>query len=319
MDFSSVVGIGLVRSGVQLAMPTALAAVGESFSERAGVLNLGLEGMMLSAALAAFVGEYYTGSAAVGVLAGVAAGGLLAALKALLSVHLKTEQVINGIAIVIFAQGITAFTYERLFRGLQTSPQVPPLHTVRIPGLASIPGVGTVLFDQNVLFYISLVMVVGVWLLLYRTRFGLTARAVGESPIAVDSVGINVDRVRWLALLVCGAMAGLGGAVLIVGDINLFGLNVTAGRGWVAIALVIFGRWNPLIVFGGALLFGLTDALQLRIQAVSGGTHAIVPYEFFQALPYLLTLTVMVAATVASKRSAQPSALGIPFRKGVTD
>lgn len=319
MDVASVVGVGLFRSGVQLAMPTALAAVGEAFSERAGVLNLGLEGMLLSGALAAFVGEYFTGSPAVGVLAGVAAGVLLAALKAFLSVYLKTEQVINGIAIVIFAQGITAFTYERLFRGLATSPQLPPLHTLAIPGLASIPGVGTVLFDQNVLFYISLVVVVGVWLLLFRTKFGLTVRAVGESPIAADSVGIRVDRVRWLALLVCGAMAGLGGGVLIVGDINLFGLNVTAGRGWVAIALVIFGRWNPFVVFGGALLFGLTDALQLRIQAVSGGTHAVVPYEFFQALPYLLALTVMVAATVASKRSAQPSALGIPFRKGVTD
>jgi general nucleoside transport system permease protein len=319
MDLSSVVGVGLFRSGMQLAMPTALAAVGEAFSERAGVLNLGLEGMMLTAALAAFVGEYYTGSAAVGVLAGVAAGAVLAALKAFLSVYLKTDQVINGIAIVIFGQGITAFAYERLFRGLQVSPQVPPLHKLSIPGLASIPGVGPVLFDQNVLFYISLAMVIGVWLLLFRTKFGLLARAVGESPIAADSVGIHVDRVRWLALLVCGAMAGLGGAVLIVGDINLFSPNVTAGRGWVAIALVIFGRWNPLIVFGGALLFGMTDALQLSIQAVSGGTHAVVPYEFFQALPYLLTLTVMVVATVAARRSAQPSALGIPFRKGVTD
>ncbi len=319
MDWSLVLGVGLFRSGVQLAMPTALAAVGESFSERAGVLNLGLEGMMLCAALAAFVGEYYTGSAALGVLAGVAVGVMLAALKAFLSVYLKTEQVINGIAIVIFAQGITAFAYERLFRSLQVSPQVPPLHTIHVPILASIPGIGPVLFDQNVLIYVSLLTVAGVWLLLYRTKFGLSVRAVGESPIAAESVGGHVDLVRWLALLVCGAMAGLGGAVLIVGDINLFGPNVTAGRGWVAIALVIFGRWNPLIVFGGALLFGMTDALQLRIQAVSGGTLAAVPYEFFQALPYLLTLTVMVAATVASKRSAQPFALGVPFRREVTD
>lgn len=319
MDWTAVVGIGLLTSGMQLAMPTALAAVGETFSERAGVLNLGLEGMMLGAALAAFIGEYFLGSAAVGVLAGVAVGILLAGLKAFLSVYLKTDQVVNGIAIVIFAQGVTAFAYERIFGGLKTSPEVPALHSIRIPGLASIPGLGPVLFQQNVLFYIALVTVAAVWLLLFRTKFGLLGRAVGESPIAADSVGISVDRVRWLALLVCGAMAGLGGAVLIVGDIDLFGPNVTAGRGWVAIALVIFGRWNPLIVFGGALLFGLTDALQLRIQAVSGGTHAVVPYELFQALPYLLTLTVLVAATVASKRSAQPSALGIPFRKGVTD
>lgn len=318
MNWSALIGIGLFTSGMQLAMPTALAAVGEAFSERAGVLNLGLEGMMLGAALSAFVGEYFTGSPAIGVLAGIVIGVLLAAVKAFLSVSLKTDQVINGIVLVIFAQGTTAFAYERIFGRLKTSPQVPPLHTIRIPGLASIPGLGPVLFQQNALFYISLLTVVGVWLLLFRTKFGLTGRAVGESPIAADSVGISVARTRWLALLVCGAMAGFGGAVLIVGDINLFGLNVTAGRGWVAIALVIFGRWNPLIVFGGALLFGLTDALQLRIQAVSGGTHAVVPYELFQALPYLLTLAVMVAATVASKRSAQPSALGVPFRKGVT-
>ena len=319
MDWTEIAGIGLFTSGIQLAMPTALAAVGEAFSERSGVLNLGLEGMMLGAALAAFVGEYFTGSAVAGVLAGVAAGTLLAAIKAFLSVYLKTDQVINGIAIVLFAQGITAFGYERIFGGLQTSPEVPSLPLLHIPGLASIPGLGPVLFEQNILFYISLVTVVVVWLLLYRTKFGLTGRAVGESPLAADSVGINVDRMRWLALLVCGAMAGLGGAVLIVGDINLFGVNVTAGRGWVAIALVIFGRWNPLIVFGGALLFGLTDALQLRIQALIGGTHAVVPYEFFQALPYLLTLTVMVLATISAKRTAQPAALGIPFRKGVAE
>lgn len=319
MDWAAVAGIGLFASGLQLAMPTALAAVGETFSERAGVLNLGLEGMMLVAALAAFVGEYFTGSPALGVLSGIAAGVLLAALMAFLSVYLKTEQVINGIAIVLFAQGVTAFAYERIFGGLKNSPEVPPLPPIHVPGLASIPVLGPILFQQNMLFYISLATVAGVCLLLYRTKFGLSGRAVGESPVAADAVGVRVDLVRWLGLFVCGAMAGLGGAVLIVGDINLFGLNVTAGRGWVAVALVIFGRWNPLVVFAGALLFGLTDALQIRIQAVGGGTHSVVPYEFFQLLPYLLTLAVMVAATIASKRSAQPSALGVPFRKGVAE
>jgi simple sugar transport system permease protein len=319
MNWSEIIGIGLFASGLQLAMPTALAAVGETFSERAGILNLGLEGMLLTAALASFTAEYYGHSAALGVGAGVAAGIVVGALMAFLSVTLKTEQVINGIVIVIFAQGITAFGYERLFGSAQTEPQVPPLETIRIPGLASIPWLGPVLFEQNILFYISLVLVAGVWLLLQRTKFGLSVRAVGESPAAADSVAVHVDRIRWLALLVCGALAGFGGAVLIVGDINLFGVNVTAGRGWVAIALVIFGRWNPLVVFGGALLFGIMDALQLRIQAASGGTDAAVPFEFFQALPYVLTLVVMVLATVTARRSAQPAALGIPFRKEVIE
>src|SRR5262249_4837232 len=159
------IGVAPFATGLQLAMPTALAAVGEAFSERAGVLNLGLEGMMLCAALASFSVAYYA-DAAVGVLAGVAVGMLVAALMAFLSVTLKTEQVINGIVIVIFAQGITAFAYERIFGSASTQPEISALPELRIPGLASIPWLGPVLFDQNVLFYISLVLVAGVWLLL---------------------------------------------------------------------------------------------------------------------------------------------------------
>jgi len=318
MDWSTIIGIGLFATGLQLAMPTALAAVGEAFSERAGVLNLGLEGMMLCAALASFSVAYYS-DAAVGVLAGVATGMLVAALMAFLSVTLKTEQVINGIVIVLFAQGITAFAYERIFGSTSTQPEIPSLANLHVPGLASIPWLGPVLFDQNALFYISIALVAAVWLLLMHTKFGLSVRAVGEHPTAADSVAVRVDLVRWLALLVCGAMAGFGGAVLVIGNVNLFGTNVTAGRGWVALALVIFGRWNPLLVFGGALAFGILDALQLRIQAASGGSNSAVPFEVFQALPYVLTLAVMVATTIAARRTAQPAALGVPFRKEVIE
>lgn len=319
MDWASILGIGLFVSGVQLAMPTALAAVGESLCERAGVLNLGLEGMLLVGALASFLGTYYTGSAAVGALSGVAAGVALGALMALLSVRMKTDQVINGIALVLFAQGLSAFVYEKAFGAGSTSPQIDPLPVVHVPLLSSIPGVGKVLFQQNVLFYVAVALALGVWLLIYQTRFGLAVRAVGERPEAADAVAVNVDRVRWIAVLACGAMAGLGGAVLVVGQLSIFASTVTAGRGWVALALVIFGRWNPLMVFGGALLFGLTDALQLRIQASSGGINAGVPYELFQALPYLVTLAVMVGATVWSRRNVQPSALGVAFRKGAKE
>ena len=318
MDWSTIIGIGLFATGLQLAMPTALAAVGEAFSERAGVLNLGLEGMMLCAALASFSVAYYS-DAAVGVLAGVATGMLVAALMAFLSVTLKTEQVINGIVIVLFAQGITAFSYERIFGSTSTQPEIPSLANLHVPGLASIPWLGPVLFDQNALFYISIALVAAVGLLLMHTKFGLSVRAVGEHPTAADSVAVRVDLVRWLALLVCGAMAGFGGAVLVIGNVNLFGTNVTAGRGWVALALVIFGRWNPLLVFGGALAFGILDALQLRIQAASGGSNSAVPFEVFQALPYVLTLAVMVATTIAARRTAQPAALGVPFRKEVIE
>jgi general nucleoside transport system permease protein len=321
MDWGEIFGPGalvvLLSSAVAFAMPTALAAVGETVSERAGVLNLGLEGMLLSGALASFLMAYYVGSVALGTLAGVAIGVALGALMAFLSVTLRTEQIINGIAIVLLAQGVTAFTFEKLFGG-EEQPTVAGIPDIDVPLLHDIPGVGPVLFEQNVLFYVSIVLALGVWLLLTRTRFGLSVRAVGESPEAADAAAVSVARTRWLALLICGGMAGMGGAVLVLGQLNLFETNVSAGRGWIAVALVIFGRWNPLLVLGGALLFGFTDALQIRVQAVSGGSASSVPTEIFGALPYVVTLTVMVAATVWAGRDAQPAALGAPFRKGVS-
>ena len=321
MDWGEIFGpdalVVLLSSSVAFAMPTALAAVGETVAERAGVLNLGLEGMLLSGALAAFLAAYYLDSVALGTLAGVAIGIALGALMAFLSVTLRTEQIINGIAIVLLAQGLTAFVFEKLFGG-EEQPTVQGIRDLDLPLLSDIPGLGPVLFEQNVLFYISVALVVAVTLLLKRTRFGLSVRAVGENPQAADAAAVPVARTRWLALLVCGGMAGMGGAVLVLGQLNLFDSNVSAGRGWIAIALVIFGRWNPLLVLAGAFLFGFTDALQIRVQAVSGGITSTVPTEIFGALPYVVTLAVMVAATVWAGRDAQPSALGIPFRKGVS-
>jgi general nucleoside transport system permease protein len=318
MDWSAIFGGSgltvLFSSAVLLAMPTALAALGETVCERAGVLNLGLEGMMLSGALGAFLGAYYAHSPVVGTLCGVAVGVAMGALMAFLSVTLKTEQVINGIALVLFAQGMTAFLFEKLFGGGK-QPTIPGVPDLKIPLLGSIPGVGPVLFDQNALLYLSGGVAVAIWLLLMRTRFGLSVRAVGERPEAADAVAVDVARIRWIALLICGGMAGLGGTLLVIGDLNLFQPNITGGRGWVAIALVIFGRWNPLLVFGGVLLFGFADALQVQVRAVSGGTNTTVPYELFQALPYIVTLVVLVTATVVARYSAQPAALGIPFRK----
>jgi ABC-type uncharacterized transport system permease subunit len=321
MDWSAIFGSSgltvLFSSAVLLAMPTALAALGETVCERAGVLNLGLEGMMLSGAMGAFLGAYYTDSAVLGVVSGVVVGVLVGALMAFLSVTLKTEQVINGIAIVLFAQGITAFLFEKLFGGSQ-QPTISGIPDLKIPLLGSIPGVGPVLFDQNALLYASGIVALVVCVLLLRTRFGLSVSAVGESPQAADAVAVDVARTRWKALLTCGGLAGLGGTVLVIGNLNLFQPNVTAGRGWVAIALVIFGRWNPLLVLGGTFLFGFTDALQVQVRAVSGGTNTSVPYELFQALPYLVTLAVLVASSVLARRSAQPSALGIPFAKAAS-
>ncbi len=320
MDWSEILGPGalvvLLSTTVALTMPTALAAVGETVAERAGVLNLGLEGMMLSGALASFLAAFYLGNVVLGTLAGIANGVALGGLMAFLSVTLRTEQIINGIAIVLLALGLTSFTFEKLFGGAE-QPTVAGIPDLEVPLLGSIPGVGPVLFEQNALIYVSFALVLVVWLLLARTRFGLCVRAVGESPRAAEALAVSVARTRWLALLICGGMAGMGGAVLVLGQLNLFATNVTAGRGWIAIALVIFGRWNPPLVLGGALLFGFADALQIRVQAVSGGITSSVPHEIFGALPYVVTVIVMVGATVWRGRDTQPSALGVPFRKGV--
>lgn len=318
MDWSLVFGWGaltvLLASGIQLAMPIALAAVGETFCERSGILNLGVEGTMLVGAFGSFLVVFKTGNVPLGVAAGVLSGVLLAAVMAFLSITLKTDQIINGIAIVIFAQGITAFLFEQIFGG-SVQPTLEPLANIKIPLLGSIPGIGPVLFNHNWVLYLGGILVIAVWLVLNRTRIGLSVRAAGESAIAADAAGVNVDRVRWLALLVGGAMAGLGGTVLVVGDLSLFEANITGGRGWIAVALVIFGRWRTLWVFGGAMFFGVIDALQVRVRSVTGGTNAEFPYEIFQALPYVLTLVVLVVATVSAKRNAMPSDLGTPFRK----
>ena len=323
MDWSAVLGpaalIPLWNAGVRLAMPTALAAVGETLTERAGILNLGLEGIMLVGGVTSFLANFYTGSVWLGVLAGMGAGLAMSSLMGVLSITLKTEQVVNGISLVLLGAGISALAYEQLFGVTATPPRLDALPKIAVPGLSEIPGLGSILFEQNALFYLSVILALSVWWLLFRTRFGLSVRAVGETPAAADASGIGVDRIRWLALSVGGVMTGLAGAVLVIGQLNLFAPNVTAGRGWVAIALVILGRWNPLIVFGGALVFGLTDALQLRIQAAGGGIDSLVPYEMFQALPYLVTLVVMTVTSARTGRDAQPSALGVPFRKEVRD
>jgi simple sugar transport system permease protein len=271
--------------------------------------------MMLSGTLASFLATYYTGQAWLGVLAGIGAGLLIAVIMAVLSLTFKTPQVVNGIVLVIFAQGLTAFIYDRLFGVTTTPPRFDSLQPVKIPLLGDIPGVGTVLFNQSVLVYIGVGFIALVAWILFKSRFGLSVRACGERPAAADAAGISVDRIRWVALLISGFMAGLGGAVLAVGQLGFFRDNLTAGRGWVAIALVIFGRWSPMRVFAGSLLFGLTDALQLRIQAAGGGIQSGVPFEFFQALPYLMTIFVVVLATARARDDAQPAELGAHFEK----
>ncbi len=308
--------IAVLTAGIRLAVPVLLAVLGEIITQQSGVMNLGLEGVMLVGGLAGFAATYHleqaTGltelSAWVGLGAGMAAGLLMGLLMSVLSITWRTDQVVAGITLVLLGQSLTTYLYR-------TDPalgnaRIAGIALRPIPGLADIPIVGAILFNHNPVVYLSVGLVILCWFLLFRTNWGLQIRATGENPSAVDTSGLSVTRVRYLCTLTGSALAGLGGAVLTVVQLNLFIEGVTAGRGWIAIALVFFSRWNPGIALGGALLFGVADALQFRIQAL--GSEEM-PYEFLLMLPYVLTLMVLL---LGNARDQTPSALGIPYIKG---
>lgn len=308
--------IPLLSTAFVLSIPVALAAVGECICQRTGVLNLGVEGMMLMGALTAFLGAYYYDSSWIGVLAGVAGGVSLGILMGVLCISIKAEQVVSGIVVVMLSLGLTSYLYGSLFHVGTTPPRIEGLSPVQIPLLSDIAFVGPILFQQTLLVYLALGLIALLSWMLERTSVGLALQAVGEKPEAGDAAGLSVDGLRWLGILISSAMAGLGGAVLIIAQIHLFADGITAGRGWIAIALVIFGRWKPLWVFAGALLFGIVDAIQLKIQVIAGGIDSAIPFELFQALPYIVTLAVLVLSAIRTRRNVQPAALGIPFLKG---
>jgi general nucleoside transport system permease protein len=308
---------GVLAAGVRLAVPTLLAALGEIVTERAGVLNLGLEGIMLTGALAGFMGtssaEHAWPSTAgsiapwLGLAAGLLAGIAMGSIMAVLSVTLRVDQVVAGIMLVALGQGLTTYVYRQAFGSL--TARVVPMGPALLPGLGQIPVAGPVLLAQDPATYLSVSILVGVWFLLFRTAWGLALRAVGEHPAAADTAGIDVARVRYAAVLVGGALAGLGGAVLTVAQLGIFKEGITAGRGWIAVALVIFARWRPLPALLGALLFGCASALQFRLQALD---LPWLPYEVLLMLPYALTL---VALMRAHADAAAPAALGMPYVK----
>ncbi|MEM8502541.1 MAG: ABC transporter permease [Cyanobacteria bacterium P01_D01_bin.1] len=308
--------VAILTAGIRLATPVLLAVLGEIITQRSGVMNLGLEGVMLVGGWAGFVTTYYleqsTGlpelSAWIGLGAGIVAGVLMGLLMAVLSITWRTDQVVAGITLVLLGQSLTTYLYRAdpaLSQARITGMALRP-----IPRLSNIPVVGDILFNHSPVVYLSVALVFLCGFLLFRTNWGLQIRAVGENPNAVATSGLNVIRLRYLCTLIGSGMAGLGGAVLTVVQLNLFIEGVTAGRGWIAIAIVFFSRWNPVLALCGALLFGVADALQFRIQAL--GSEEI-PYEFLLMLPYVLTLLVLL---FGSGRDRTPAALGIPYVKG---
>jgi simple sugar transport system permease protein len=289
--------------------PLIITALGELITERAGVLNLGAEGMMAVGAIAGFAAAHHTGSAAMGALAGLAAGALMALIFAILTLTLLANQVASGLALSIFGVGLSAFIgkpYESV-----TLAAVP---TWRIPLLADIPVLGPAIFNQQALVYASWALFGGIVWFLYRTRPGLLLRAVGESPASAHSIGYPVIRIRYLATLFGGAMAGVGGAFLSVFYTPLWVEGMVSGRGWIALALVVFATWRPLRVLVGAYLFGGVMIAQLFLQG--SGAEIEIPSQFLSSLPYWATIIVLVVISrnVNTIRLNSPASLGQPYR-----
>jgi len=297
--------IGLIAATLRVATPLLFGTLGELFAERAGILNLGIEGTMFFGAFIGFVVGGFTGSLWLGVLAAIVAGMLSGLLMALLSVQLGVNQHVSGLGITLLLTGLSLFGFRLIYGEPRIPPAIEPFNRLALFGQTRILGP---LFEQYVLTYIAFALVAIVWWLLYRTSFGLQVRAVGENPEAADAAGVNVYLTRCLALMIGGGLMGVGGAFLSLAQLGAFTYGIIAGRGWVCIALVIFGNWDPFRVLLGALLFGGVSALQLRLQT----TGLRLPYETFLALPYLVTI---VALAIAGRNAAYPAALLKPYKR----
>jgi simple sugar transport system permease protein len=296
----------VMLSVIAASTPLLLAAAGELVAERTGVLNLGLEGMMIMGAVCGFAGAHFTGSIVVGALTGILAGMFVSAVFAALTLGLAVNQVAAGLALTIFGIGLSGligagFVGERI----QAAPHL------YLPVLTDMPLIGKVVFGQDAFVYASIALVIGIWWFLYRTRAGLILRAVGDNHVSAHALGYPVLRIRFLAVLFGGACAGLGGAYLPLAYTPFFVPGMTAGRGWIALALVVFASWLPGRAAIGAYLFGFVTILQLHFQAL----HVPVPSQFMSSLPYLATVIVLIA--ISRRRgiagSAAPASLGLVF------
>jgi simple sugar transport system permease protein len=307
--FRDIFNYTLIASTIRLSTPLILAALGGLYSERAGVINIALEGMMLAGAFTAAAVTVFTHNPWVGLLAAVAAGALVAALHAVATITYRADQVVSGAAINILFLGAPALLSGAFFESTGATPQLPRDQTLpdtpvfnpqTAPTLASI-------FNQKPLVYLAFVLVAVTAYVIYRTRFGLRLRAVGENPEAALAAGVSVNRMRYAGVLISGALAALGGAYLSIGQNSLFTRNMTAGRGFIALAALIFGKWDPIGALIACLFFGFAEAVAIRMQ----GTVDI-PNQFIQMIPYVLTMVVL-AGWIG--RSAPPKALGIPYVK----
>lgn len=297
--------VGLLAATLRVSTPLIFGTMGELISERAGILNLGIEGTMFLGAFVGFTVTYFSGSLWLGFFAAVLAGILTSLLMGLLTVTLGLNQHVSGLGMTLLLTGISLFAFGLLFGERLVQPKIEPFP--QLSPFGEIPILGP-LTEQYALTYLAFGMVPVFWWLVYRTSFGLQLRAVGENPEAVDAAGVNVFRMRYLSLGIAGGLMAAGGAFLSQAQLGSFIFGIVAGRGWVCIALIIFANWEPFKVFLGALLFGGVFALQLRLQT----TGLKLPYELFLALPYLATI---LALTIAGRNASAPAALLKPYRR----
>lgn len=295
----------ILATTVRMAVPLLLVAVAELFSERAGLVNIGLDGLMSIGALAGFLGGYFTGNPWVGVVTGVVAGVLVNLIYSYCTVELCVDQVVTGMAVNILAPAIATFVYKVVFGDSSTLVQGVQMQTIAIPFLCDIPVIGPAFFNQTILAYAAYLLVPLSAAFFNEFRAGLAFRSVGENPQAAETLGINVMRTKWLACVVCGALAGLGGAFLTLCYTSTYAEGLVAGRGFIALSAVIFGRWTSVGVLAACLLFGFCDALQIVLQV----NMPDAPYQFFQMIPYVVTLLALVffgARNLGPKANGQP-------------
>ncbi len=302
-----VINVGLFAAALRMATPLAFGSLGGIFSERVGVINIGLEGMMLTSAFAGVAASYFIGNPWLGVLAALLAGGLLGLLHALITVKFVGDQIVSGTGINIFALGFTAYMSQVIWGSRGASDSVQGLPVVQVPLLKDIPIIGDIFGSHTPLVYLMLIVTVLSYIVLFKTPIGLRIRAVGEHPAAADTAGINVVRTKYMCIIVSGMLAGLGGAFLSIGNVNLFAWGMTGGRGFIALAAMILGQWKPFGAFGASALFGFADALQMRLQALG-----LLPPQIILTLPYILTVAVLAGVV---RKAIAPSDYK-PYVKG---
>lgn len=306
MDGYLVILVSVLAATIRNATPLVFAAMGGMFSERSGVVNIGLEGLMLISAFAGVAGAYFSGSAWIGLFTALGAGTLFALIHAVMTVVFEADHIISGTAINLLALGGTGFLMQIVFDRGGTSPNIDGFDNVSLPLLSEISILGPVFFEQSVLVYLMYALIPVTFFVVFKTPFGLRLRGTGEAPEAVDTAGVSVTRMRIYGVALSGMLAALGGAYLSMGLLSAFTENMTGGRGFIALAALIFGRWNPVGAAGAAVLFGFAQAITFR----AGGD--VIPREFIQMLPYVLTILVLAGF---GGRAIAPAALGKPYRK----